>query len=85
MEGFLSSDVLSIGGLKASLTFAEAVQEPGITFVTAQFDGILGMGLANIAVDGVKPPFYELVDQGQVQQPVFSFLLNRDASGEACE
>jgi len=80
MEGFLSSDVLSIGGLKASLTFAEAVQEPGITFVTAQFDGILGMGLANIAVDGVKPPFYELVDQGQVQQPVFSFLLNRDAS-----
>lgn len=43
LEGFVSSDVLAIGDLEIpKQDFAEATNEPGLTFAFARFDGILG-------------------------------------------
>lgn len=79
MKGFLSRDVLNIAGLQVrNQTFGEATFLPGVSFLAAKFDGILGMGFETISQDGVPTPFHNMVTQKLVPAPVFSFYLNRD-------
>lgn len=79
MKGFLSVDELDVAGtLVKSQKFGEATSLPGITFAMAKFDGLLGMGFENIAVDQCTTPFKNMIDQKLVPEPVFSFYLNRD-------
>lgn len=81
MKGFLSSDDLSLAGVKVTgQTFGEATVLPGITFAMAKFDGLLGMGFENISADHVVTPFQNMIKQKLVDEPVFSFYLNRDQS-----
>ncbi|VDD82466.1 unnamed protein product [Mesocestoides corti] len=73
LTGFLSTDTVKLSDIRVpDQTFAEATQQPGIVFVMAKFDGILGMGFSSLSVDSVEPVFYNLVRRNLVAQPVNS-------------
>jgi len=84
LTGFLSTDTVNIAGLDVKgQSFAEAMNEPGNTFVNAPFDGILGMAFDSISVDHATPVWYNLVSQGLVSQPLFTFWLSKWQSAQA--
>lgn len=72
----MSQDVVEIGDLKIKhQDFAEATSEPGLAFAFGRFDGILGLGYDTISVNQIVPPFYNMVNQGLLDEPVFAFYL----------
>ena len=76
VAGFISKDILQIGDLKIKdQLFGETTSEPGLAFAFGRFDGILGMGYDTIAVNHIPPPFYNMIDQGLLDEPVFAFYL----------
>jgi hypothetical protein len=60
-------------------TFGEAVSETGPNFVVRVLSGLLGLGFVNIVLDVVIPVFANMIKQGLVENPVFSFYLNRES------
>jgi len=85
LSGFVSKDTLTIGDLTVKgQVFAEATEEPGLAFAFGRFDGILGLGYDTISVNGIVPPFYEMVNQKLLDEPVFAFYLG-DAEDDDSE
>ena len=76
LSGFVSQDVMTIGDLKIKdQIFAEATEEPGLAFAFGRFDGILGLGFDTISVNKIPPPFYNMIEQDLLDEPVFAFYL----------
>eukprot|EP00397_Hematodinium_sp_SG-2012_P015412 GEMP01015692.1.p1 GENE.GEMP01015692.1~~GEMP01015692.1.p1 ORF type:complete len:389 (+),score=93.21 GEMP01015692.1:72-1238(+) len=80
VSGFLSVDDLHFTDSKVpAVTFAEIVDVTGlgVAYTMGHFDGILGLGWDNIAIDGIPPVFKQMVDQKIIDDPVFSFKLGQ--------
>lgn len=83
ISGFFSEDNVKVGDLVVKKQeFIEATREPSVTFLVAKFDGILGLGFKEISVGNATPVWYNMVKQGLVNEPVFSFWLNRNSADE---
>ncbi|XP_071557356.1 lysosomal aspartic protease-like [Temnothorax nylanderi] len=81
VSGYLCNDNVIIAGLKVvSQTFGVAVNYSRKTSFVNKFDGIMGMGYPSLSKTGGTPVFKNMVDQGVVSRPVFSFYLSRDLS-----
>lgn len=81
VKGFISQDTVQIGDLKIKhQDFGEVTQEPGLAFAFGRFDGIMGLGYDTISVDKVVPPFYQMVNQDLVSEPVFAFYLGSSST-----
>jgi phytepsin len=83
IAGYFSEDSVTVGDLVVKdQEFIEATKEPGVTFLVAKFDGILGLGFQEISVGKAVPVWYKMMEQGLVSDPVFSFWLNRHTDEE---
>ncbi|KAI3951637.1 hypothetical protein MKW92_002880 [Papaver armeniacum] len=83
ISGYFSQDSVKVGDIVVkNQEFIEATREPSITFVAAKFDGLLGLGFQEISVGNAVPVWYNMVKQGLVKEPVFSFWLNRNTEEE---
>ncbi|KAG0041386.1 Vacuolar protease A [Gryganskiella cystojenkinii] len=79
LEGIISNDNVEVGGIVIKgQDFGESVKEPGLAFAFGKFDGIFGLGYDTISVLGVVPPFYNIVNEKLVDDPVFAFYLAQD-------
>ncbi|KAJ8125361.1 hypothetical protein O1611_g8278 [Lasiodiplodia mahajangana] len=86
LSGFVSQDDVTIGDLTIKgQDFAEATSEPGLAFAFGRFDGILGMGFDRLSVNGIVPPFYQLINQKLIDEPVFAFYLNSESGSDDSE
>ncbi|KAE8333051.1 aspartic peptidase domain-containing protein [Aspergillus sergii] len=84
MTGHVSEDIFTIGDLKVQeQLFGEATKVSGFSNVKA--DGILGLGFASISVNSIPPPFYNMLDQDLLDEPVFAFYLSDTYKGRASE
>jgi len=79
LSGFLSTDDVTLGALKIKLqTFAEATVLEGLSWILAQFDGILGLGFLSISVDQVAPVWYNIMKQNLVTDHIFGVFLSKN-------
>ncbi|XP_078110120.1 renin [Sander vitreus] len=78
VRGFLSEDVVVVGGIPVVQVFAEATSLSAMPFIFAKFDGVLGMGYPNVAIDGITPVFDRIMSQHVLKEEVFSVYYSRD-------
>jgi hypothetical protein len=86
VSGFFSTDdvILADDLVVNTQRFAE-IQDAGglgMAYALGKFDGILGLGFTAISIDNTPTVFENAINQGKVDQPIFSFYLGDHGPGE---
>lgn len=77
VEGCEATDnIIFAGDLLKEQIFAEG-HNVDATSETV-YDGLFGLAFQSIATNNIVPPFYNMLEQGLFEEPVFSFWLNRN-------
>ncbi|CAM6031628.1 unnamed protein product [Sphagnum compactum] len=76
VSGTVALDTVCVAGIKIpDQGFGETTYCPDSTFDDAPFDGILGLGMRDLASTGHDPPFERMVKMNLISSPLFSFRL----------
>ncbi|XP_036612877.1 renin [Trichosurus vulpecula] len=79
VKGFLSQDIVTVGGIKMTQLFGEVTELPLMPFGLARFDGVLGLGYPAQSVSGITPIFDNIISQGVLKKEVFSVYYSRNS------
>jgi len=85
VSGVYSEETVMIGDQKLTdYTFAEVdnTKGLGLGWTIGKFDGICGMGLDDIATDGVTTPLRALANSKALDANVFAFYLGHNSPGQ---
>lgn len=74
VNGFVSHDVASFGGVTANMGFGEVKSVSGATFYVSQMDGIVGLGYGSISVDDLPT----WLDSTDLADKSFGFYLHNN-------
>ncbi|GAA5826586.1 hypothetical protein JCM11251_002438 [Rhodosporidiobolus azoricus] len=76
-EGFLARDTVTAGGYTATQQIFALADTSASVVEALPSDGICGMAFSTIATSGAPTFFENLITQGQVSNPVFSYYMTR--------
>ncbi|NXI54039.1 PEPE protein, partial [Chloroceryle aenea] len=82
MEGTVGSNTVTVASLvDTNQPFGLSTNEPGQFFVHVKFDGILGLGYPNLAVDGIVPVLENMVKENLLLENLCSVHLSPETTG----
>jgi hypothetical protein len=87
VEGVFAKDTVTVGSIDVKgQAFAEVSKVSfgplNVAFAAGKFDGLLGLGWKSISQYEIPTPFEAMIDQKLIDEPVFAFYLQGDASKE---
>eukprot|EP00929_Paragymnodinium_shiwhaense_P036884 TRINITY_DN1971_c0_g3_i1.p1 TRINITY_DN1971_c0_g3~~TRINITY_DN1971_c0_g3_i1.p1 ORF type:complete len:388 (-),score=129.08 TRINITY_DN1971_c0_g3_i1:74-1237(-) len=87
VEGVFGSETVKVGDIEVSDQLFAMVTKVSfgplnLAFAAGKFDGLLGLGFKSISQYNIPTPFEAMVSQKLVDEPVFAFYLQKDASAQ---
>ena len=76
VEGFLSQDTITIGGL----TVNKQIFVEQLSYLGTDVHAILGLGYPSVTMQNVSGILYSMITEGLVERPVFGFYFKKPES-----
>lgn len=87
VEGVFASDTVKVGDISVpgqpfAMVSKVSFGPLNLAFAAGKFDGLLGLGFKSISQYHIPTPFEAMIDQKLIDEPVFAFYLQTDASAQ---